>query len=161
MEPFQQLGDNAVNKIKLADHMLVITYPVVNDPKLLIGILDNIFQACELAMTSLLEYERAFKRIPPYPDNFEGKLHIFTATLIPKHNISDEYVKFMRKLRDILMEHKQSSVTFIRNNQYVMGDSNYNMRTLNVQQLKEYIITGKKFIQQILTITTKNAAILR
>ncbi|MEM4259626.1 MAG: hypothetical protein QXG00_00160 [Candidatus Woesearchaeota archaeon] len=160
MELFQQLGEKAVSKYKLADHMLFITYPVVNDPKLLIVILDNLFQACELAMTGLLEQERMFKKIPPYPDNFEGKLHIFKQ-LMPKFGINEDNITFLRKMRDILIERKKSSLEFIKDNKFVMSDGDYNMRSLSVAQLKEYLATGKKFIQQILIITTKNAAILR
>lgn len=115
MELFQQLGENAISKYKLADHMLTITYPVVNDPKLLIGILDNLFQACELAMSSLLEHERLFKRIPPYPENFEGKLHIFKQ-LMPKFGINEDNIHFLRKMRDILIDRKQSSLEFIKDN---------------------------------------------
>jgi hypothetical protein len=43
MEEFQVLRDKAVEKIKIADHMLFMTYPLVKDPKLLMSILENTF----------------------------------------------------------------------------------------------------------------------
>jgi hypothetical protein len=161
MERFQELGDAAVSKIKLADHMLTVTYPVVNDPKLLIGILANVFQGCDDALTALLEYERMFKNIPPYPDNFEGKVHLFNTKIKEKYSFDDGFVNYLRSMRDILHEHKQSSIEFVKNNEFVMGDKEYKLTTISVNQLKELILKAKKYTHQILIITSKNATIFR
>src|SRR3990172_8185358 len=110
MEVFQQLRDDARQKIHIADHMTVMTYKAVNDPKLLIAILDNIFGAIETIITGALEYERIFKRIPPYPAVFEGKFTFFRQHLARKYDFQEEDTKLVQKIRELLLEHKKSPV---------------------------------------------------
>ena len=93
MEQFQTAREEAIKKLKIADHMLTITYQLVQDPKLLLAVLDNIYTAMEKAMSSVLYYERLFKRIPPFPENFEAKLIMFKTRVQPKYKINNDYLK--------------------------------------------------------------------
>ena len=77
MEKFQELRDAANKKLQLADHILTMTYPIVKDPKLLLSVVENLFLAFSYGIGSVLHYERLFKRIPPFPDNFASKFELF------------------------------------------------------------------------------------
>ena len=45
MESYEIARDKAKRHVKIADHMLTQTYPLIQDPKLLIAVMDNIFNA--------------------------------------------------------------------------------------------------------------------
>jgi hypothetical protein len=57
MEKFQELREVAKKKLQLADHILTMTYPIVNDSKLLLAVVENMFLALTNAMGSVLYYE--------------------------------------------------------------------------------------------------------
>ena len=96
MERFQELRDAANKKLKLADHILTMTYPMVKDPRLLLSSLENLFLAYTYGMSSLLYYERLFKRIPLFPDNFAGKFEMFRDKCSKKYNLDVEYPKIIQ-----------------------------------------------------------------
>jgi len=70
MEKFQELRELSKKRIRVADHMLTMTYPLVQDSKLLLAVVENIFLALTYIMGSVLHYERTFKRIPLFQDDF-------------------------------------------------------------------------------------------
>ena len=78
MEQFQEAIEKANQKLKIADHMIFMTYPLVRDNRLLLSIIQNIFLALTNSMSSILYYERLFKKIPSFNDNFDSKFTIFT-----------------------------------------------------------------------------------
>ena len=84
MEKFQELREISQKKILLADHILTQTYPLLKDPKLLIAAVDNIFLAYSNSMGALLHYERLFKRVPSFTDNFESKMRVLKEYCMEK-----------------------------------------------------------------------------
>jgi len=161
MEQFQTERDEAIKKLKLADHMLTITYRLVQDPKLLLAVLENIYSAMEKAMSSVLHYERLFKRIPPFSDNFESKLNMFKNRIIPKYKINEGYIKSIKELREIIVEHKRSPVEFARKDKFVICSDNYRMKTISIPEIKKHVETAKLFIQNTSFIVSKNERIFR
>ena len=161
MEKFQVLRENAKKTVRMADHILTVTYPLLKDPKILVSAAKNIFSAAEQAMTSVLEHERLFKRIPSYQDNFESKFRVFKEKIVPRHNISPGNVKTIRELKDILSAHKESPVEFTRKEKYVICSDDYDMKTLSEKQLKNHLKNTKIFIEQASLLTTKNERIFR
>jgi len=149
MEKFQEYQETAQKKLKLADHMLVITYPLVKDPKLLLAITNNILSSIDCSIASLIHFERLFKRIPPFPDTPDGRLDIFKTKLIPKFNISRDYITLISSLREIVQEHQSSSVEFARKDKFVICSSNYRLRTLSMEDLKKYIARTKVLVNEM------------
>ena len=161
MEQFQAARDEAIKKLRVADHMLTITYQLVQDPKLLLAVLENIFLAMENAMSSVLYYERLFKRIPPFPENFESKLDMFKTRIQPKYRINDDYIKMIQELREVIVEHKRSPVEFARKDRFVICSDNYKMKTISIPEIKKYVASAKLFIQNTTFIVSKNEGIFR
>lgn len=161
MEEFQLALEGAKKSIKNADHMLIMTFPLVKDPKILLSVADNTFSAAEGAMNALLLYERLFKRIPEFQDSFEPKFEVFRSTLVPRHSLSKEYVALLRDLKDILSEHKKSPVEFSRGDRFVICTENYRVKSVGVPELKKYIAKSKMFILDIDNLVSKNAGIFK
>ncbi len=156
MEHFQELREIAKKKIIVADHMLTQTYPMVKEPKLLLAVLENIFLALANAMTSLLEYERLFKRIPAYQETFDSKLNIFRIRLVDKYKIDKKYVQMISDVKETILEHKKSPVEFARKDKLVICDDEYQMKSISLAGIKQNISDTKQFIDIIQKITSKN-----
>jgi hypothetical protein len=145
----------------VADHILSVTYPLVQDSKLLLAVVENICFAFDNAMTSVLAYERLFKRIPEVGEKFEIKFDIFRNKIAPKYSIKDEYLKAIVELREMIKEHKESPIEFSRKDKFIICSDSYKMRTLSKEEIKKYISKAKLFIEEVNHITSKNEGIFR
>jgi|TARA_B100000315_G_C14356834_1_gene486582 hypothetical protein len=161
MEKFQELRDAAKKKLQLADHILTMTYPVVKDSRLLLSSMENLFLSFSYGMSSILHYDRIFKRIPPFPDNFTSKLELFQYKCAKRYNIDDEYSKILKDLKEIIVAHKKSPIEFSRNKNFVICNGDYRMRTISSKEVKSYIEKAKLFIKDVSTIVSKDEAIFR
>jgi len=150
MEKFQELRDAANKKLKLADHILIMTYPLVKDPKLLISVIENLFLAFSYGIGSLLYYERLFKRIPPFSDNFASKFELFKYKCSNRYDIDDEYLKIIQEIKEIIIAHKKSPMEFSRKESFVICDDSYRMKTISAAMVKDYVEKAKLFIAKVI-----------
>jgi|TARA_B100001964_G_C14254832_1_gene611831 hypothetical protein len=159
MEKFQELRSAANKKLQLADHMLTMTYPMVKDPHLLLSSVENLFLTFSYGMGSVLHYERVFKRIPPFPDNFTSKFELFRDKCTKKYGIDTEYLKIIKDLRDIIIAHRKSPIEFSRNERFVICNGDYRTRAISLNEVKSYVQKAKLFIKNVSTIVSKDEAI--
>lgn len=156
MELYQELRENARDVIHKADHMLTMTYPMLNEPKILVSVNNNIFRALEFAITSVLEHERLFKRIPPFHDDIDSKFNIFRDKIIPRYGIDIKYVKLILELKETVKAHQDSTLEFARKNKFVIATENYELRTLTANDLKAKMSKAKLFIDEMYNLTREN-----
>ncbi len=161
MEKFQELRQKAEKRLKTADHMLTMTYPFVQDPKLLMAVVENLFLALANAMGSVLYYERLFKRIPPFQDTFISKFNMFKEKCSPKYKIDAQYLQLIMEIRDIIVEHKKSPVEFSKKDRFIICSDDYKMKSVTVSQLKDYIKKTKLFITEVHNICSKDESIFK
>ena len=161
MEKFQEAREKAKRNLQIADHMIYMTYTMVKDPKLLVVIMENIFLALTNAMSSVLHYEKFFKRLPPFPENFEAKFALFQQNCMSKYQIDKSYVSLIRDVKDFVYEHKRSPMEFVRKDRFVICTDNYQMKAISVEQIKKYITLTKSFIQDTNRIVSRDEGILR
>lgn len=159
MEDFQVLRDKARQKIKVADHMLFMTYPLVKDPKLLLSIIENVFASLDIGMDAVLKHERLFKRIPPYHDTFPSRFELFKKKIIPRYGLSPHYGELVREIQRLLAERKKSPVEFARKDKFVICSPSYNLKTVDVNLVKKYIFETKIFIDKIEKIVSQHERI--
>jgi len=132
-----------------ADHMLYMTYPLVKDNKLIVSILEHLNSSVNYAMDAVLYYERMYKRIELFPDNFEVKFDIFKGKCSQKYNIEREILVLIEDLKKISNERKKSKMEFVKEEKYVICTSNYATRVLTIDKLKEYLNTSKVFLRKV------------
>ncbi len=143
-------AEEAEKNLKIADYMLTMTYPLIKDPKMLLGVLERIHKAYYQAMLHVLEKERKYKRIPPYNETFESVFNTFKQRIVPKKNIDLEIIRTIAELRELIIEHKKAPVEFTRKNKYIIADEDYKLRTIDEKKLKKHLEKAKKAIPQIM-----------
>ena len=161
MERFQEARAKAEKSLRIADHMLYITYPLVKDNKLLMAILENIYIAFSQSLASVLYYERLFKRIPPFHDTFESKFNLFSSKIARKYNVDKQYLDAIKNVQDLVKDHKNSPIEFIREGKFVICSKDYRMKTITVDGLKNFIRLAKDFIKTNNRIVEKNEYIFK
>ncbi len=152
MKDFLAYRDEAVRKMRLADHMLTMTYPLLKDPKILLSVLQNIFSALSNAVSAVLYQELYYKRIPHFNDSFESRFNALKAHVVKKYNIDLKTVRLIAELRELLNEHERASVEFSRKGKLFMARDDYIMRSLSPEDLKRYLKKGKEATHDLLRL---------
>lgn len=132
--------DEATRRIRIADHMLTMTYPLVKDPKLLIAVLGNLCMGMELSMTDVLVRERV-------PHTEQGRLTAYKRYLARKLHTPPETLRAYEEMQSTLKEHATSPVSFRRNEKFVICNEGYKLRTLTEATVKKYVALAKTFQQ--------------
>ncbi|MFH1409000.1 MAG: hypothetical protein ABIH34_03770 [Nanoarchaeota archaeon] len=161
MEAFQQYRKDAAHALMVADHMLTVTYPMVQDTKILFNVLTNIYKSMIYAVKSMLSYELLFKRIPSYPDNIQSYLEVFSARCERRYSLDPTYLHLLKKIHEMIEMHKTSPIEFSRKDKFVICSDNYRLSTITAAQLKEYLQKAKLFIDAIHGMTSKHERIFR
>jgi len=125
---FKQERESALKNIKLADHLLTQTYDIVGDAKLLLVILDNVHKALDNTVGMVVHYERENKDIPPFQDNNEVKFNIFKLKLAQKYNISNDFIRFVSDIKELLTLHKESPMEFSKKDVFVICSEKYDFK---------------------------------
>jgi len=136
------LALQAKKSLQIADHLLIETYPLVVDPKLLLGVLANIYDAYK----NMVKYVLSQKVVPLKTE--KGQLEQFIYQFGSK--ISKDEMESMKKIYDLFEEHKTSSVEFARKQKLVICDDHYELHPLNFEILKKHLQYAKLIQKQLL-----------
>lgn len=161
MEKFIELREVAEKKIKIADHMLNVTYPLLKEGKLLMSVVDNLFLAYSNTMGSILYYDRMFNKIPSFEDNFDSKFNLFFQKSIKFHDIDNMFIKDMKDLKEIIVEHKKSAVEFTKKDKLVICSDKFETKIITVKDMQSYINKCILFIKEAKAITSENERLFR
>lgn len=156
MEKSLILLKEAQQYINTADHLCFVTFPTVNDNKILMAIAENIYISMISAMEALLQYEKEFKRIYNIPENFDMKFDLFKSNIAKRYNIDRNSIFIIDDLRKLLQLHKSSQMEFNRKGSYVILADDFKLRSLNINKIKDYINNAKPFINNIDTIINRS-----
>lgn len=151
MQTFKNLILEANKHLRLADHMTYVTYPMIKDTKLLLSIIDNLDKALKKALDAYLYYERLYKRISFFPEDFNTKIDIFQRSSAIRYNLR-QYPPLIKEINFIIKKHKESPVEFIKGDKLVICNGDYRMKVLQVNDVKNYLSKAKPFISQLSNI---------
>ena len=154
MKEIRIVIDRANGLIKRADHMFYITYPLIKDNKLIITMAENISNGMSHAMDAILMYERLYKRISIYPEDFNVKMGIFRDSIAKRYNIEKEHINLIRDLKMFLEERKNSGAEFMKNDKYAFFNQKQELKSLGLDRIKQNLNMSKEFIRKVNGILT-------
>jgi hypothetical protein len=149
MERFTTYVVEANKAFKIADHLIYVTYPVLQDNKLLATALEHLAVALQKGMEALLYYDALYKRISAFPTVFSSQWQIFKQGTAKRHNISERSCEVIRDVVELIENRRDSPVEFSRKDKYVFASESYKLRTLTHEKMKSYINEGKSFLQKV------------
>jgi hypothetical protein len=139
----------AEKRYQMAYYMLNKTYPLFNEPKVLLSISDHVFSSFIASVSALLAYERSKKSIPPYHNTNESKLNSFKQYLVRKYKL-ENHLKTIESLVALSTGHKESVIEFSRDKKFFMfGDQFKKMDTISKEDVKANIEKAKEFNEVI------------
>lgn len=135
--------EEALRSLKIADHLLSTTYPLVKDPKVLIGVLTNLYIAYDRTIKLTLKQHDVFQ-----PRTFIARYEQFKEVIGDKLN--GEEIRSIKTIYELKEEHDKSPVEFARKQQMVICSSSYALRTLTHGSLKKHMAYAKKIVKKLL-----------
>jgi len=156
MEDIKSLVKEANTLVNTADHLTYITYPTVKDNKLMISIIEDLYKALVKGVNAVLQYERMYKRISPYSDNFDAKLEVFKSKCATRYNIDRQLIILINDLKQIMEHREKSFMEFSKKDKFIMSAEDYRTRSISIEKLKEYLSKSKIFIEKVNDIVKEN-----
>ena len=154
-ERYQELLQTARKQIELADHMLYVTYPLVQETKFLLAIANHVISAARCSVQALLEFELLYKRLEQFNRTFLSEVEIYQKKVAPRYNLDGKYYKLLQKLMEVQKYDTESVVRFKRGDKYILSTGEYSMSAIDVDTVKRYSNLTKKFVQEIADAITK------
>ncbi len=147
--PHTSTRAQAENKLKIADHLLSTTFAIVKDPKLLVSVIDALYQSLDMAINAILDFEKNFKTLE-YKEH--DKIELFRRKIITKYGLDPKMVDFYLELKSTLESHRKSGVEFTKKEKFVISDNDYNLKTLTYDDAKKKYNSAKSYVEQIFNI---------
>ncbi|MDK2849555.1 MAG: hypothetical protein PWP03_63 [Candidatus Woesearchaeota archaeon] len=141
--------DLAKKSLETADHILYVSYPLIKEPKLLLSAVESLYKCLEAAMEALLEFEYFYKRIPYYGNSFDSKFYMFKTQVSARYHIDRNFLLIFSELREILDWHNKTTLELRKDDKFMIFLSDYRVKTLTLNKVKEYLTFTKNFIRKI------------
>ena len=148
MKKFLENIYEAEEIIKRLDHIIYITYPVVKDKKLLLKVLVETRIAIARMINAILQYEFLYKRIKLYQTPKEN-MKTFINQCAPRYNISQNDIRLIINLFDIVDMHKNSNFEFRKDEKLVILNEKSNPEVIVLENVKEFISIAKQMLSKI------------
>ena len=129
-----------------AFHLLTVTFPLVKDPKLLIGILSNILTSVENSLDAILSYERQLQLVPHYLDNFQSKFNVFRYKSVKRNKIDPTLIQSIETVQNLLQLHKQSQIEFRKDDRLMICDNDFHIRQVTVLDIRSHLDASKSLL---------------
>lgn len=145
MQKFNGYFNESVKSLQIADHMAYVTYPLVNEKKLLLKILDEIYKSIIYSINAVLNCNSLIKKTKLFKNSKENINEFFenhANNLLNKNQINK-----IQELIEIHDKHKQSAIEFTKNNKIVIMSDNLGIDTLDIQKIKEFLLTAKELLK--------------
>ena len=132
----------ALHYVNNANLILNKTMPIADNPKLMIGIIENLNKAIIFTISGILKR----KELDATKISIEEAYDF----------IPEKFKETVNDIVDITKRHKESPVEFVRKEEFIICEDNYSFRTLSVDSMKKYISETIHLIQEVETWKTWN-----
>ena len=153
MEKFLENIQEAQKAIQTIDHMVYVTFPLIQDKKILIKMIKETKNAIADCINAILQYEYLYKRINLYKDA-KTNFKTFIQKCCPRYDITPEETNLIIKLFELSEKHEQSTVEFVREEKVVILSENLKTETITIEKTKQFLELAKNILKKTLKTIT-------
>ena len=125
--------------------MTYVTFPLVNEQRLLLKIFDEIYHSIIQCINTILNYEYLYKRIRLYQDNRDN-LNTFMNKCAKDYGLDNLQIKIIKEIIEINKKHKQSAMEFVKKDKIVILSDGLGTETLDLRVIKQYLLLAKELV---------------
>lgn len=143
MEKHIELKQEANRHLKIADHMLYVTYGLVNEKRLLIKIFDEIYKTVYFSICSIVYWDIYRRKINSSLNNEEIIEYFFNV--FPKEfNLNENLFNNIKEILEINNNHKKSAIEFVKKEKIVIMADDLDTLVLDINSIKKYLGIAKE-----------------
>jgi hypothetical protein len=139
--------NKAIKNMRIADHILYVTYPVIKDKRLLLKSLEEVYDAIVLIINSILQYDYLQRRIE-LANNPQHNLDIFITKCAKRYNLTTEELDEIINLINLMQNHKKSPMEFTRKDKVIILSESLKTTAIDSEKLKKYLYLAKNLINK-------------
>lgn len=137
----------AVHNIRIADHMIYVTYPVIKDKRLLLKALDEVYDSVVFTINSILQYDYLNKRVI-LSKNAHENFDTFITKCATRYNLNTEELASIKELLYLTENHRKSSMEFARKERIVILSDALKTAVIDSDKLKKYLNLAKNLVNK-------------
>ncbi|MEK6914403.1 MAG: hypothetical protein AABW83_02020 [Nanoarchaeota archaeon] len=142
----------ASRHLRIADHMAYVTFPLINEHRLLLKIFDEVYLSIINCINCILNYEYLYKRIRLF-QSFNENFNLFIR-ISKNYDLNEEQIKMIKDIIELNRKHKNSAIEFIKQKKVVIMSDNLGIQVLDLITIKRYLLLAKE-----LMVKTRNRII--
>lgn len=156
MEKYQEYLQQAERKIKTADHLIYMTFPIVQDKKMFLTVLSEVNNAVLLIMDSILQHDYLYKQIELSKDA-KTNFRTFTTKCAQSYNINDNELTIIIEILSLAEAHRKSAMEFLKNDKVIILSDTLQPQTLSLEKIKQFLIVTKEIFLKTSQKLIKNS----
>jgi len=134
----------AIRSLQIADHMTYVTYPLINENRLLLKIFDEIYNSIRLGIRIIVgEIDDGID--DGNVDSDIRMFNIFFNDYAKDYGLSNFQIKSLIEIIELNEKHKNSAMEFSRAERVVILSDNLTTQMLDIRTVKEYLLLAKEF----------------
>src|SRR3989344_1838480 len=149
MENSILLAKEATRAFKIADHLIYVTFPLLNDQRLFATVAEKLKEALDKGMRAVLEFDYLYKRIQFVPAEFQTRVSLFQQYAPKKYGFGSMSFTTMQEVEEIVSRRRESPIEFIRRDRLVIASADYRLKTVNLDKMKNLVQNTKTFISKV------------
>ena len=150
MEKVNQLAQEAVKAFTSADHLAYTTYNLIQEPKLLMQIMQKLYTSLVNGMNAYLYKDYELKKITTIPITVEERIKLFEEKSARYNHIPMTIPLLIRELKNRVNYKKESIMDFTRKGKFIMaGEGFERLQVIDIVQIRSWIMQIRPFIEQI------------
>ena len=134
--------------LQIADHMTFITFPIVNEKRLMIKIFEEIYKSIKNSINSAVYNEFLFKKIILYDDP-KKNINNFIENIAKSYEITEKEINKIIEILRIEQKHLESSMEFVKKEKLVMMSDKLDIQTMTIEEVKDYLTISKSIFLKI------------
>jgi CTP:phosphocholine cytidylyltransferase-like protein len=145
---YSQMFREAKRELGLAEHIMTVTLPFLNDKKIYFNIIEHINNAVFNGMRSFLIMKKEQKDLRIIPESDELAKQLFFEMYTESLGLSNLDERFVNELVSVIKSYKKSQAEIGRGNSQVIVLPSYETVSINDEKIKKYLKDAKEFISK-------------
>ncbi|MFA5259379.1 MAG: hypothetical protein WC979_04570 [Candidatus Pacearchaeota archaeon] len=145
MQQYKEDLKQALRHIQIADHITYVTFPLVNEKRLLLKIIEEINLAIICSLNCMFNYKYPLKNVDFNKDNLD-LLESSLKEISKDYELTNEQIIKIKEIFELNQKHKKSSIEFVKKDNVVILSDNLSFQAINIQKIKEYLLLAKRII---------------
>ncbi|MEM4230374.1 MAG: hypothetical protein QXF25_00650 [Candidatus Pacearchaeota archaeon] len=144
---FERSLKNAEKYFLNAEHLLNVTFKLVNEKRILLNVVENLYKSLLYSVDSILKLEYELRRVRLYQDS-KKNFQLF-KDIACSYGITNEQLKTIDEIFLIIKKYKESSMEFVRGEKVVFMPNGSQPVYIDLIKVKNYIEIGKSILERI------------